>query len=62
MIPRDYTVTLTIRSDVPIAVLRDADSYDSQIKDHANDKWYRIEILTVQVKEREPWDVELSAL
>jgi len=54
MKPRDYLVILTIRSDAPIAVLRDRNAYNRIVGDLESDTLATMEILTVQVKELEP--------
>ena len=49
MKPREYTITLTVRSDAPIAVLRDKERY--AVYNTA------VNILSVTVREIEPWDL-----
>jgi len=57
MTPRTYTITLHVRSDAPIAVLRDKATWHTAPK---NDDFLRYDhtILKVEAKELEPWEAE----
>lgn len=58
-----YTITLTVRTDAPIAVLRDARAYSKWLVDqHFSNGGlavrYELHIERAEAKELEPWDAE----
>lgn len=58
MKPREYTITLTVRSNAPIAVLRDRSQLSLLVDATLMCGYSRLaNILTVTVQECEPWDL-----